>query len=388
MISRIQIQNFKSFKSLSLDLGKNNVLVGPNMTGKSNLLDAFRFLADLLLPVSGVQGVGNAFNKRNGFQQVVWKGGTSDLISFTVEGSLRETPDFRWTYHFELVGERRFGTVTVQREELGLATPEAPVALISTEGAKRILRSSGRGPIEINDPNRLALEYDIPDWVGNEVRSSLVASRFYRLIPPLMKQFNPSAAVQFLTEYGDNLGSWLLLLQTRYQEQFGKIVSACRDVFPDVQDLFTWPTQQSTVYVASREKFLKSPTTVWEMSEGELAFIAWLSLIFSPPEVGAPVYCIEEPENHLHPRLLSVLTELLKQVQTELGSKEAAQLLISTHSPYLIDKCSIDDLIVFRRHEGFTECIRPSNHDHFKKLVEAGELGLGELYYSGALSRA
>jgi predicted ATP-dependent endonuclease of OLD family len=62
--------------------------------------------------------------------------------------------------------------------------------------------------------------------------------------------------------------------------------------------------------------------------------------------------------------------------------------LITTHSPLLIDRCSIDDLVLFRRNQGATECIRPRDNAHFKKLVESGEIGLGELYYSGALTRA
>jgi predicted ATP-dependent endonuclease of OLD family len=113
-----------------------------------------------------------------------------------------------------------------------------------------------------------------------------------------------------------------------------------------------------------------------------------LSLIFSPTELGSALYCVEEPENYLHPRLLTVLTELLKQVQMELGPENAAQLVISTHSPQLIDRCSIDDLILFRRDEGATACVRLRDNEHFKKLVESGEIGLGELYYSGALARA
>jgi len=159
-------------------------------------------------------------------------------------------------------------------------------------------------------------------------------------------------------------------------------------VFPDLQDVLSWPTPQSTVYIASREKYLASPTTVWQMSDGELSFIALLSLIFAPGELGAALYCIEEPENYLHPKLPTVLTELLKQAQLDIGPEKSAQLVISTHSPQLIDMCSIEDLILFNRREGATICTRPRDNEHFKKLVESGEIGLGDLYYSGALARA
>jgi predicted ATPase len=391
MINRIRIKNFKSFRDLDVGLGLTNVLVGPNMSGKSNFIDAFRFLVDLLTPSAGLQGLPNAMTKRNGFQEVAWKGESSSMIAFTLDGTVRQKEGelFKWSYHLEIVGDRRYGNVNVQREELTLFRPEGQLLLIETVQGQRTLNGATRkGISQIHDTGRLALEYEIPDWEGNEIRTSIASWRFYRLIPPSMRQANPSAAAQVLTEYGDNLASWLLLLQTRYGVQFQRIVKVCREVFPDLQDVLSWPTPQSTVYIASREKYLNSPTTVWQMSDGELSFIALLSLILAPAELGSALYCIEEPENFLHPRLLIVLSELLKQVQMELGIENSGQLIISTHSPQLIDRCSIDDLILFRRNQGSTECVRPRDNEHFKKLVDSGEIGLGELYYSGALARA
>jgi len=289
----------------------------------------------------------------------------------------------------EIFGEMRYGNAQVQREELVLTRSGAPQTLIETKNGRRVLlNAKNAGTNEIHDPSKLALEFDIPNWEGNEVRSFIANWRFYRLIPSLMRQANPSAITPFLAEYGDNLASWLLLLQTRYTEQFQRLVNTCREVFRDLEDVLSWPTPQSTVYLASREKYLGSPTTVWQMSDGELAFIALLSLIFAPKELGSPFCCVEEPENYLHPRLITVLVELLKQVQTELAPTESSQLIVSTHSPLLMDQFSIDDLILFRRDQGATVCERPSSNEHFKKLVESGEIGLGELYYSGALARA
>jgi predicted ATPase len=82
------------------------------------------------------------------------------------------------------------------------------------------------------------------------------------------------------------------------------------------------------------------------MSDGEVSFLAWLSLIFSPPELGAPLYCVEEPENHLHPRLLETLVALLAPRQDELqrqseAAVQPAQILMTTHSPYLVDRLTL-----------------------------------------------
>ena len=392
MIDRIRIQNFKSLRNVDVNLGRTNVLVGPNMSGKSNFIDAFRFLVDLLVPASGSQGINSALVKRGGFEEVAWKGeGAVNVVSFSLEGTVTGKPGkpSRWTYDVEILGERRYGSATIQREELTLFGSGEPLQLVTTGQGKRFLNSKNRPAIsQIQDSNRLALEYELPDWEGNEVRASIRSWRFYRMIPQLMRQANQAAAAQVLSEYGENLGAWLLLLQTRHGEQFHRLVNVCREAFPELQDVLSWPTQQSTVYIASREKYLSSATTVWQMSDGELAFIALLSLVLAPAELGSEMYFVEEPENCLHPRLLTILVDVLKQVQMELGEEKSAQLVISTHSPQLIDKYSIEDLILFRRDRGATECVRPSNNEHFKKLVDSGEIGLGDLYYSGALACA
>ena len=123
---------------------------------------------------------------------------------------------------------------------------------------------------------------------------------------------------------------------------------------------------------------------MWRMSDGTLQFLALLSLIFAPTELGAPLFCVEEPENHLHPRMLESLVELQQQRQRELGS-DAAQLIITTHSPHLVDLVTLDDLVVVEKEEGATRCVRPSSKKHLRDLLEREELGLGDLWYSGAL---
>src|SRR5580765_1033199 len=127
MITRIRIRNFKSLKDVDVKLGLTNVLVGPNMSGKSNFIDAFRFLVDLIVPSPNLQGVNNALIKRNGIKEVVWKGGNSGLISFNLEGVIKgEEGPIKWNYDVEIFGEMRYGNAQVQREELVLTRSGAP----------------------------------------------------------------------------------------------------------------------------------------------------------------------------------------------------------------------------------------------------------------------
>jgi predicted ATPase len=365
------------------------------MSGKSNLIDVFRFLWHMVFPEPRVYGVFNAFNKLGGIAEVPWKGGDSNLISIALEGDgvLGRDPEkrLRWSYEISILGDPNRQSATVQEELLRVSEVSETVRhykLIDNADGQRVLKNSdGRVVSRADDRNRSALEFEIPDWDGSAFRWFIGSWRFYGLFPKRMKQFNLASAQNFLLEYGDNLSSWLYTLQS-HRESFEKIRQVAKDVFPELEDLFISPTQQATLYLASREKHLKGPISVWQMADGQLSFIALLSLIFAPPDLSAGVYCVEEPENHLHPHLLETLVELVKQVQEERGPDRSAQVILTTHSPYLVDKCDLGELIVFERREGATHCTRPSDKQHLRELLEREEIGLGDLYYSGALGNS
>ena len=212
----------------------------------------------------------------------------------------------------------------------------------------------------------------------------MTAWRFYRLIPSQLRQSNLALGQQFLNEDGSNFSSWFMTLQTGYPDAVRLIKQAATDVLPDIEEILIPPTQFATTHMLTREWHLKRPVSIWRMSDGELMFLAGLSLILAPDDFGAPLFCAEEPENHLHPRLLETLVELHTQRQHEL-SPHAAQVILTTHSPYLVDRMNLADLIVVEKKDGATRYTRPASKSHLKELLEREELGLGELWYSGAL---
>ena len=76
--------------------------------------------------------------------------------------------------------------------------------------------------------------------------------------------------------------------------------------------------------------------------------------------------------------------ELVGQAQ---GAPETipAQIVVATHSLELVDKSSLEDLVVFAKREGATICNRPSEKSHLHEMISRHDVGLADLYYSGAL---
>jgi predicted ATPase len=384
MIKKLQVKNYKSLKSLDLELGRRNVLVGPNMSGKSNLIDCFKFLTQMC-----ISGVNTAFLNRGGFPEVVWKGDDGPISFWLVieqEEDEKESEKRRYEYEIAIIGSPTAGLISIEREHLIFKIGKQVSTLIDLRnGRGNVTHADGRIAFVTEDPSRSALEFTVPGWEGMMVKNYISIWRFYRLLPAIMKRENAVVAQNFLNENGENFSSWFMTLQTSHPNEFHLIKQVARDVFPELEEILTPPTQFATTFVTTTEKHLKRPVTIGHMADGEIVFLAWLSLIFAPLSLGAPLYCVEELENHMHPKLLETLVEVVNQRQKELGT-QAGQIIVTTHSPYLVDKVNLGDLIVVEKINGATRCTRPASKTHLKELLERKELGLGELWYSGALS--
>jgi predicted ATPase len=383
MIKRLQIKNYKSLKNLDLELGKRNLLVGPNMSGKSNLIDCLKFLSHIC-----ILGVTQAFLNRGGFREVAWKGKDKGSISFglTIEQERGIEEQKIYQYEISIAGSPT-GLISVEREYLTVKVAEKVSTLIDLRnGQGKITHSDGSLAFNIADPSRSALEFSVPGWEGMEVKNYISKWRYYHLSPEIMKQPNAAVTQSYLMENGQNFSSWLMTLQTSYPEEFRSIRQVAKDSLSGLEEILTPPTQFATTYLTTQEKYLDQPINIWHMSDGEILFLAWLSLIFVPAPFGATLFCVEELENHLHPKLLETLVEVLNQRQRELGP-EAAQIIVTTHSPNLVDKMNLEDLVVFEKSDGGTICTRPASKSHLRELLEREELGLGDLWYSGALGK-
>ncbi len=402
MVKRIKARNFLSLRDVDVELGRRNVFVGPNMSGKSNLIECLKFLQDAASNPSrnDVTALEEAFSKRGGFSEVIWKGQPEGPISFVIIVELGESAVNKPTsYRYEL---------SLRRNEYGQTVVEAEKLMVNGE---TILENSA-DKMKIVDGGRTA-EYPrhtlglglgmlgrSDSSSGGRFREFLASWRFYHLVPALMRQSNPPSWERFLSEHGGNLSAWLLTLQN-YTEEFRRIKQVCCDVLPGLGDLLFQPvepppqplntggqtfsivTESAKISVGANETHFKRPISLARMSDGELAFLGLISIILAPEELTPLLLCIEEPENYLHPRLIEIFVELLNQRAME---ARAPQILATTHSLMLIDKLTIDDLIVVDRVNGATRFTRPSTKKHLQQLLLRKEVSLGDLWYSGALS--
>src|SRR6266567_1348120 len=388
MITRLQVRNFKSLRDIDLELGPLNVLVGPNMSGKSNLLDALHFLWEIFFPEGGRPGVGAAIAERGGIEDTVWKGADDKQVTISLEAFDPADASTQYKYDVQLIGgPGQF--VTTQNESLKVVRGGGEFDLITyqQQGFPQYRNLDGRILGGVGSTNASAMQYAAPNWDGYRFREWVKRWAFYHLVPPDMKQSSPASSGETLEPHGDNLSAWLMWLQAHSPERFERISEVLHDLFPEVIRINAIPTSDDKAYLTSRENGLKRPVKLWQMSDGFLALAALLSLIFVPAELAGTLYCIEEPENHLHPRLMETLVSLLRQVREEVRDSKGTptQIILTTQSPYLVDHFSLEEVIWIEKREGETKAFRPANKEYLKKLVEDKDMGLGSLMYSGSL---
>jgi predicted ATPase len=238
MLTRLRVQNFKSLRTLDLSLGPLVVLVGPNMGGKSNILDALHFLYECWFPPPGTYGPANALANRGGIDEVLWKGGQEKLVSVEVEFVDSARPGRSFAYGLELISGIA-GYVNIQTEQLILQENGKRYPLIIRDSEARWLVNADSQRLVTVQAERSAMELAPPNWDGYPLKWFAQNWRYYQLVPALMKRINQVTAGRVLQPQGENLSAWLMWLQTRSPESFERITEVARDIFPEISRLLT-----------------------------------------------------------------------------------------------------------------------------------------------------
>ncbi|TWT43652.1 hypothetical protein RAS1_00510 [Phycisphaerae bacterium RAS1] len=96
----------------------------------------------------------------------------------------------------------------------------------------------------------------------------------------------------------------------------------------------------------------------------------------------SPVLLIEEPENGVHPQRLGEIMKVLRGITRGAADSKPAQVILTTHSPYLLDHINLDtdQVLVFRRNDDGSRTAEPADKDRLKEFLD--EFMLGEIWYN------
>ncbi|MCE2403392.1 AAA family ATPase [Candidatus Poribacteria bacterium] len=178
-----------------------------------------------------------------------------------------------------------------------------------------------------------------------------------------------------LSETGDNLSNVIQYLKEQHQPRLKKILTILSSRVPHLEKVDADIMMDGRLLLQIKDAPFKQPILAKFASDGTLKMLSYLTLLYDPEP--PQLIGIEEPENYLHPRLLSGLAEECHEVSA------LSQLMITTHSPHFVNEYRPDEVwVLYRNEQGFTVCKRTSEMPGIKEFIEVGAK-LGQLWMEG-----
>jgi predicted ATPase len=365
MITKLSVRNYRSIgERVDLDLGRLTALVGPNGAGKSNLADALRLVADALrMPLA------TALAERGGVGAVLHAGADPTRgIELRVDVENEHGAGW-WTV--TIVPENGHGGFRVEREEAEWrpGTKESVVRFRRTP-------AGWEGPLGWVPKQMFPAELALPVYgahgalphLAGELRSMAV----YAIFPNTLRAPQAPNPSQPMTSGGENWASTLAALD---RSVWGaELLAALGRLVGDIDDYEVADVGGRYLIPRFRHRLAGDPArSAWlaaaQESDGTLRLASILTALFQQPSPA--LLGFEEPELAIHPGALPVLYDFLAE-----GSVRS-QILLTTHSPDLLDLLARDDVRVVERRGGATTVARvePRQRELVRKrLLSASEI--------------
>ncbi len=359
MYRRLTLRNFRSIEEAEVTLGPFGVVVGPNSSGKSNFVDGFVFMRDLAMDAS------TAISSRGGISSVRR---FSKSKPYEVQVTLRlattnDALDDEYFEHSATIRSGKDGAWSFKREHIALANKW------------RIYREGNSVDVQKSESLQLNVEEIAPTasvmslvrhvllkQVPSRFRRALLGVYRYRFNPQLMQQPQVASEGERLVESGQNITSALRSASSR-----SDVLGPLKHIVPDLQHL--------RVIHAGRHMLLEleqdeaNSFSAADASEGAMRA---LGVIVAAKQLQKhELLIIEEPEANIHVGAAQLIFDVLKQ------ASRRGTVLITSHSPELLDAAHDEDILVCDYRDGVTR-VGPLATEQ-RQLVKDGLFKVAEL---------
>ena len=379
----------KNFKAVS-DSGKIQftpltAFIGNNGSGKSSLVEGLEALYTIV-----ELGVDTAMQEWHGIEHIHHKGKTqsfwskprgkfngfrpkfSNSLSFALSGTAFRTP---FSATLKINASANYDQIFIEQEKINM-----PDRYIGTRNSAGSIIETTHG-FEVNDKFT-----DDKSILTDPLGSYFAKWQFVSFSPQQMGnailQKRTGGEVR-LAKDGTNIAQYLWSIYSLDQNAFQGILETLQFILPYANDLqFTLTSEiERAIYLQMSEEG-KSSNKIpgWLLSTGTLRLVALLALLRHPKPPSLLV--IEEIENGLDPRTISLIVDEIRNA-VESGQ---TQVIITTHSPYLLDLLDLSQIILVEREAGVPVFSRPANNESLKEWSK--KFSPGKLYTMDKLGKA
>lgn len=367
ILQSVRVRNFKAIvDSRVVKFGPLTVFVGNNGSGKSSLIEALEtwqaiVRSGLDTAMSRWLGIEHARHMKMEARERAGKSVNPIVFEARLGPSARKATRCEIQINNDPAANRMF----IADEQLTFADG----TFVSRSAGARHSYGPGRSLLSAPLPSFEAEAKQIADW------------QFLTLQPEQMGVPQPrqrTGGGVRLEKDGSNIADYLLEIQRLSPGAFDGIVQTMTYVLPYARDLQPAVTSEleRKAYLQLTEADFKVPG--WMLSTGTLRVLALLAVLRHPQP--PPLVVVEEIENGLDPRSIHLLVE---EIRTAVLSG-ATQVVITTHSPYLLDLLKLDQIVLVARDDkGQPRFYRPQDSDALQRWSK--EFSPGRLYTMGKL---
>jgi predicted ATPase len=354
----LRLRNWRNFRRVAVRLTPRTFVVGPNASGKSNLLEALRFLRDVAHDGGGLQSAVGALGGVSRIRSLHARGKSSAVgvaVDLELDGRI-------WTYELEFKQDPQQRPL-VQRE------------IVQVDDREVLVRPDKEDEADEGRLGQTHLEQRNANREFRDLARALSGIRYLHLVPHLIRE--PERALRREHDpYGSDFLDQLATLQQRNVKAFkghlSRLNRALRIAVPQLENLHIDRDARGLPHLKAGFKHWRpnaGAQTEAQFSDGTLRLIG---LLWSVLDGDGPVL-LEEPELSLHPALVRILPAVLAEVTAKPKGAER-QILISTHSADLLSDPSIGtaDVLMLEPTKDGTVVAPASSKESVRALVDAG----------------
>jgi predicted ATPase len=382
-LTGLTLKRFRSIPAATVTFDNPTFLVGKNGSGKSNLVDAFAFLAEAMVTplqsvIDGRGGITAVRNKSSGSGP-----GFPPNLALGVEigqlnGEIRSAK-----YAFEIHALPNYG-FEVAREQCVVFRKSGERVWFDRK-ANTFLSSPGKLDPAI-ERNALVMPLVGGDARFHPVIKFLSGMRVYSIVPSILKEMQDPDSGMTLRADGRNAASVLQEIERQSPTKWERVCEILETIVPNTKRVQAKKhgnkvSLEFTQEWANGQKPKSNKFEAFSMSDGTLRALGLLTAIYqrNPPSV----VVVEEPEATIHPGALGAILDLVRQ------ASKTMQVVVTTHSPELLDAAK------WIKDANLRVVVWEKGASRFAELSESGKeairshlMGAGELLRANAIHAA
>lgn len=324
--SHVRIRNWKNFRDLSFDVGHRLFIVGPNAAGKSNLLDVFRFLGDIVAPGGGMA---QAVEQRGGLKKV------RSLFSRqhsspSIDVKLRDGDD-EWRY-----------VLVIRQEGSGHRRVLVEEERVEVNGKRVLKRPTKEDKEDAELLTQTYLEQKVTNKEFRKIADFFAQTRYFHPVPQVIRGLTGNE-IKSSDPYGSDFIRQISETPKKTQDaRLRRVQAALQKAIPEFEKLRLEKDSMGVPHLEAAYKNWR-PHAAWQnetqFSDGTLRLLGLLWTLVATPAEKSSVLLLEEPELSLHSALVSKLPRLLAEARK--NAKGAVQVILSSHATEVVDDDSV-----------------------------------------------